>query len=137
MNSKLVLFKKVQLSFSGRLEKLKLPGWKNERVVGHFPSGRVLCVKPGDHASHWKKVEEVLSVVDTDLGFSEVGIRWPDKTKVFMFIADKKVVGLLLAETIDKAYRIIPNNGKIDQCNYHKCNAQRTRNQGELERGRN
>ena len=103
-------------ALSGRLAKLKLPGWKNERVVGHFPSGRVLCVKPGDHASHWRKVEEVLSVVDTDLGFSEVGIRWPDKTKVFMFIADKKVVGLLLAETIDKAYRIIPNNGKIFRC---------------------
>ena len=78
----------------------------------HFPSGRVLCVKPGDHATHWRKVEEVLAVVDADLGFSEVGIRWPDKTKVFMYIADKKVVGLLLAETIDQAYRIIPNNGK-------------------------
>ena len=92
---------------------MKLPGWKNERAVGHFPSGRVLCVKPGDHATHWRKVEEVLSVVDTDLGFSEVGIRWPDKTKVFMYVADKKVVGLLLAESIDKAYRILPNNGKI------------------------
>lgn len=95
----------------GRLEKLKLPGWKNERAVGHFPSGRVLCIKPGDHATHWRKVDEVLSVVDSDLGFSEVGIRWPDKTKVFMYVADKKVVGLLLAETIDRAYRIIPNNG--------------------------
>lgn len=58
--------------FSGRLDKLKLTGWKLERTVGHFPSGRVLCVKPGDHASHWKKVEEVLSIVDEDLGFSEV-----------------------------------------------------------------
>ena len=28
-------------------------------------------------------------------------------------MADKKVVGLLLAENIDKAYKIIPNNGKI------------------------
>lgn len=73
----------------------------------------MLCVKPGDHATHWRKVDEVLSVVDRDLGFSEVGIRWPDKTKVFMYIADKKVVGLLLAETIDRAYRIIPNNGNI------------------------
>ena len=73
----------------------------------------MLCVKPGDHATHWRKVDEVLSVVDSDLGFSEVGIRWPDKTKVFMYVADKKVVGLLLAETIDRAYRIIPNNGNI------------------------
>jgi len=106
---------------AGRLEKLKLLGWKNERAVGHFPTGRVLCVKPGDHLSHWKKVEEVLSVVDSDLGFSEVGIRWPEKTKVFMFVADKKVVGLLLSESIDKGYRIIANSdiettGKVYCC---------------------
>jgi len=105
----------------GRLDKLKLTGWKLERTVGHFPSGRVLCVKPGDHASHWKKVEEVLSIVDEDLGFSEIGIRYPDKTKVFLYVADKKVVGLLLAENIEKAYKIIPNNdveisGKVYCC---------------------
>ena len=58
-------------------------------------------------------MEEVLSVVDSDLGFSEVGIRWPEKTKVFMFVADKKVVGLLLSESIDKGYRIIANSGDI------------------------
>ena len=118
----IVIFAIINFFSVGRLEKLKLPGWKNERAVGHFPSGRVLCVKPGDHATHWRKVEEVLSVVDTDLGFSEVGIRWPDKTKVFMYVADKKVVGLLLAESIDKAYRIIPNNGKIQLTDLTNCN---------------
>ena len=55
-----------------RLDKLRFPGWKLERVVREFPAGRVVCVKPGDHSSHWRKVEEVLSVVDSDLGFSEV-----------------------------------------------------------------
>lgn len=29
---------------------------------------------------------------------------------MFLFLADKKVVGLLLAEEIDKGYRILPNN---------------------------
>jgi len=105
----------------GRLDTLKFPGWRNERKVGDFPAGRVVCVKPGDHATHWKKVTEILTVVDTDLGFSEVGIRWPDKTKVFLFIADKKVVGLLLAECIEKGFRILPNNdaegsGKVYCC---------------------
>ena len=54
-------------------------------------------------------------MVDADLGFSEVGIRWPDKTKVFLYIAEKKVVGVLLAECIEKGYRILPNNGKYEQ----------------------
>lgn len=106
---------------SGMMDKLKFSGWKIERVVGQFAAGRVVCVRPGDHISHWKKVEEALSVVDRDLGFSEVGIRWPDKTKVFMFVADKKIVGLLLAETIENGYQILPNkdaevSGKVYCC---------------------
>eukprot|EP00092_Neocalanus_flemingeri_P089456 GFUD01113206.1.p1 GENE.GFUD01113206.1~~GFUD01113206.1.p1 ORF type:complete len:736 (+),score=212.28 GFUD01113206.1:43-2208(+) len=106
---------------SGLLDKLKLPVWKTERVVGQFPAGRVLCVRPGDHGSHWKKVEEALSVVDRDLGFSEVGIRWPEKTKVFLFVADKKIVGFLLAESIEEGYKILPNKdsevtGKVYCC---------------------
>ena len=99
----------------GRLDTLKFTGWRNERKVGDFPAGRVICIKPGDHSAHWNKVNEILSVVDTDLGFSEVGIRWPDKTKVFLYIADKKVVGVLLAERIEKGFRMLPNNGKTSQ----------------------
>ena len=98
----------------GRLDTLKFPGWKTERKVGDFPAGRVVCIKPGDHSSHWRKVEDLLTVVDRDLGFSEVGIRWPDKTKVFLYIAEKKVVGVLLAERIEKGFRILPNNGKYN-----------------------
>ena len=97
----------------GRLDTLKFPGWKTERKVGDFPAGRVLCIKPGDHSTHWRKVEDLLTVVDRDLGFSEVGIRWPEKTKVFLYIAERKVVGVLLAERIEKGYRILPNNGKL------------------------
>jgi len=106
---------------SGLLDKLRMPPWKTERVVGQFAAGRVLCVRPGDHVSHWKKVEEALSVVDRDLGFSEVGIRWPDKTKVFLFVADKKIAGFLLAENIESGFMILPNkdsdvSGKVYCC---------------------
>ena len=87
-------------------EKLKMPPWKTERVVGQFHAGYVICVKPGDHESHWNKVKEVLSVVDKDLGFLDVGIRWPEQTKVYLYIADKKVVGFLLAESIASAFMI-------------------------------
>ena len=79
--------------------------------MGQFPNGSVLCVRPGDHSSHWRKVEEVLSIVDRDLGFSEVGIRWPDKTKVYMFVAEKKIVGVLLAEAVSSGYKILPKKG--------------------------
>jgi N-acetyltransferase len=78
-------------------------------VVGQFPEGgRVLCVRPGDDPRWWRKVEEALGVVDRDLGFSEVGIRAPDRTKAFLYVADKRIVGLLLAEQIPQGFRMLP-----------------------------
>lgn len=104
---------------SGLMEKLRYPVWKTERVVGQFPNGSVLCVRPGDHSSHWRKVEEVLSIVDRDLGFSEVGIRWPDKTKVYMFVAEKKIVGFLLAEAVSSGYKILPKKDTDSEKTYY------------------
>ena len=37
-----------------------------------------------------------------------MGIRAPDRTKIFLFVADKKIVGLLLAEQISQGFQIIP-----------------------------
>jgi len=98
-------------------ERLRFPGWKNERNCGAFPSGRIVMVQPGDPRHMWKKVEEVLTVVDRDLGFSEVGIRYPDKTKVFLYVQEKKVAGFLLAEEISNGYRVLKSDtGKVLMC---------------------
>jgi len=97
------------LQHTGLLERLKHQGWAKERVVATYPEGgRVISIRPGDDARWWKKAEDVLGIVDRDLGFSEVGIRAPDLTKIFLFIADKKIVGLLLAEQISQGFQIIP-----------------------------
>lgn len=95
---------------SGMLEKLNYGGWKHERAVGEFPCGRVIMVQPEDPIYMWRKVEDVLSIVDKDLGFSEVGIRAKHQTKAFLFIADRKVTGMLLAESVETGHRMIPNN---------------------------
>ena len=60
----------------------------------------MLFVRPGDDPRWWRKVEETLGVVDRDLGFSEGGIRAPDQSKTFLYVANKRIVGLLLAEQI-------------------------------------
>ena len=63
------------------IEKLKMPQWKTERVVGQFPVGYVICVKPGDHGSLWNKVKEG-GTVSCGQGFGPFGsgnqIRWPE-----------------------------------------------------------
>ena len=48
-----------------------------------------------------------------DLGFSEVGIRYPEKTKVFLFISEKKIAGFLLAESIEQGYRVMNQKRKF------------------------
>jgi hypothetical protein len=47
-----------------------------------------------------------------DLGFSEVGIRAQEQTKAFLFISQKQIVGLLLAETIQQGYRMVVSQGR-------------------------
>jgi len=90
-------------------DKLKYLGWRNERKCFEDLDGKILIVQPGDPKFMWKKVDDVLSVVDNDLGFADpCKIRNPDKSKVFMYVSDKKVVGFTLAESIDSGFRIIP-----------------------------
>jgi N-acetyltransferase len=89
--------------------KLKFITWRNERKCFEDLDGKILIVQPSDPKFMWKKVDDILSVVDKDLGFADPGkIRHPDKSKVFLYVCDKKVVGFTLAEAIEEAYRIIP-----------------------------
>jgi len=93
-------------------EKLKFIGWKKERKCFEDLDGRIVIVQPGDARHMWNKVNDVISVVDKDLGFSEPGkIRNPEKTKAFLYIIEKKVVGCTLAEAIDTGFRVIPEAG--------------------------
>ena len=59
-------------------------GWKKEKVIRRYSLGRyVIVIQPNDPAYCWNKVHSVLkNVVDNELGFSEIGIRNLDATKV-------------------------------------------------------
>jgi len=59
-------------------------GWKKERIIRRYNLGRyVIVIHPSDPAYCWNKVYSVLkNVVDNELGFSEIGIRNLDATKV-------------------------------------------------------
>ena len=49
----------------------------------------------------------------------QVGIRSPDSTKVFLYVADKKIVGLLLAERVAQGYRILPPTEGLLNSSWH------------------
>ncbi|XP_068245904.1 N-acetyltransferase ESCO2 [Palaemon carinicauda] len=90
---------------------LKFSGWKNENLVRELDElgGRVVMVTSKDPPHFWKKVEEVLTVVDTELGFIEGTNIVRESSRVFMYILDRKVVGFLVGERIEKANRVIPS----------------------------
>ena len=69
----------------------------------------------GQDSPHWwQKVEEVREVVDNELGFTENSIRTREHTKVFLYVMERRVVGCLIAEKINKAYRVVPQEPKSE-----------------------
>lgn len=60
-----------------------LQGWDHERVALRIPGkdDRVICVLPGDSNSHLRKVQEVVKVMEQELGLSE-GWLWQKHCKV-------------------------------------------------------
>jgi len=86
---------------------IKFNGWKNENVVFNFndvskKGGRILEIRSSEK-SHWKFAKNVLKVVDNQLNFAaRNSIRDENNSKIYLCIADDRVVGLLLAEYLEK-----------------------------------
>ncbi|XP_050735189.1 N-acetyltransferase ESCO2-like isoform X2 [Eriocheir sinensis] len=105
---------------------LRHNGWKREnlaRDLDHL-GGRVLVVSSQDSQSWWQKVEEVREVVDNELGFSENSIKTRENTKVFLYVLERQVVGCLIAEKINKAYRVVPQQPRQEDSGRLVCCSQ-------------
>ncbi|XP_018009730.1 N-acetyltransferase ESCO2 isoform X2 [Hyalella azteca] len=100
-------------SYHNRVTKaLAYTNWKKERRISTIDShgGRSILVTSDDPHYFWRKVEDVLAVVDEELGFAESkGIAKDRNTKAVLYVTNSKVVGLLIAEPIDEAYKVIPD----------------------------
>lgn len=98
------------------LEGIKYVGWKRERVVAEFWDGKIVLVLPRDPSYAIKKVEDVQELVDLELGFQQIVPMCPDKTKTFLFIDEKRVVGCLIAEPIKQAFRVLSEPSATKEC---------------------
>ncbi|KYN22512.1 N-acetyltransferase ESCO1 [Trachymyrmex cornetzi] len=96
----------AHLNYHNSIRTLKFHGWKNERVILEDPfiSSRIILIEPHDPKQHWKKVLEILVVVDRDLGL------------IFLYIREKSVLGVLVAEHIETAFRMIPELIELNCC---------------------
>ncbi|NXX60586.1 ESCO2 acetyltransferase, partial [Scopus umbretta] len=94
------------------LEALRYVGWKKERVVAEFWDGKIVLILPNDPKYAVKKAEDVREIVDNELGFKQISLSCPAKTKIYLFVSNEKmVVGCLVAESITQAFRVLSEPG--------------------------
>ncbi|XP_063186847.1 N-acetyltransferase ESCO2 [Chroicocephalus ridibundus] len=96
------------------LEALRYVGWKKERVVAEFWDGKIVLILPNDPKYAVKKAEDVREIVDNELGFKQVSLSCPAKTKIYLFVSNEKmIVGCLVAESIKQAFRVLSEPGAM------------------------
>ncbi|XP_063218363.1 N-acetyltransferase eco isoform X2 [Bacillus rossius redtenbacheri] len=106
----------AHLNYHNSKQALRFLGWKHERLVATHGAGRILAVHPGDPKSWWKKVTEVLEVVDRDLGYADGGSGLDIQgSKVFLYVEGRSVVGCLVAQPVSEAHRLQVAAG-LDTC---------------------
>ncbi|NXD32059.1 ESCO2 acetyltransferase, partial [Spelaeornis formosus] len=77
--------------------------WKQERVVAEFWDGKILLILPGDPKYALRKVQEVLAVVDSELGFPAHAGIFPEHSRVYLFLSPtRSVLGCLVAHSISQ-----------------------------------
>lgn len=108
----------LHLNFHNSFNILKFRGWKDENVVSEIlewgPNGRIIVVDIADNKRKWDRVQELMQMVDTELGFPNIEI--PLNSVVYLAIAQNTVIGVCVAHHRTTAHRMIPNDSGSDVC---------------------
>ena len=84
-------------------------------------------MRPGDPKRHWEKADAVREVVDAALGIAVGPLRQPSASEAYLMVAEKRVVGFLLAEPLEATdklersflrgeSRVVASPGKVSEC---------------------
>jgi N-acetyltransferase len=84
-------------------------GWKNERNVKRIKEDKIVEIRSNDSKIHLKKVEELVDLVNEQLGYSGKSSKF-DKIYIYVDGKSKKVVGCLFAERIELANKLKEND---------------------------
>ena len=88
-------------------------GFKRERCVARFGEERILEIRQDDLGGR-KKVEEVKMIADRELGFATTVNKDGDGSDAmtsYIYIAKKRIVGLLSVKRIERAYPLLADTG--------------------------
>uniref|UniRef100_A0A1B6DY63 N-acetyltransferase domain-containing protein n=2 Tax=Clastoptera arizonana TaxID=38151 RepID=A0A1B6DY63_9HEMI len=106
--------------YHSNFQTLRHLGWKNENIVGCFQNDRIIMVSHTDSKSWLNKTENVLKVVDKDLGFAISQPLPSIKFKAFFYISEKTIVGCLFAIPLTEANKMHISNSEVDLCSKEK-----------------
>ncbi|CAO3674817.1 unnamed protein product [Umbelopsis ramanniana] len=95
---------------------MKYTGYKGERVVQICDlTSRIVMVGSGSSKHELRKLGQILYHVNTELSSPVITPEHLMYCKTFIYIGDKKqVLGCLVAEPIEFAYKVTPSTSKLD-----------------------
>ncbi|XP_061344195.1 protein CHROMOSOME TRANSMISSION FIDELITY 7 [Gastrolobium bilobum] len=87
---------------------IQFRGWTSERVIPipnpSVKQGRIVLVLETDPSAHRNKVEEVVKMMEIDLGSGWI---LHELCKVYMFVSVQRIIGCLIAEPIEEAFKVV------------------------------
>lgn len=104
----------IHENYHNSLHILRFPGWSNEPVVANVPewdvSGRVLAIGMTANQHKLQKVQEVLAVMDRELGYVEP-CQLVLGSVVYLAIAKGTILGVCVAQPLQHANRLLTIEG--------------------------
>nr|XP_019548585.2 N-acetyltransferase eco [Aedes albopictus] len=104
----------IHENYHNSLHILRFPGWGSEAVIAHVPewdvSGRVLAVGMTANQNKLHKVQEVLGVVDRELGYVEP-CQLVLGSVVYLAVARGTILGICVAQPLQHANRLLTIEG--------------------------
>ncbi|RDX74221.1 Protein CHROMOSOME TRANSMISSION FIDELITY 7, partial [Mucuna pruriens] len=93
---------------------IQFRGWTRETVIPlpGVEAGRIILVAENDPSSHRKKVQEVVRMMEIELGNEWI---LHDLCKVYLFVSLHRVVGCLVAEPIEKAFKVVSGSADSEK----------------------
>ncbi|TYK25316.1 protein CHROMOSOME TRANSMISSION FIDELITY 7 [Cucumis melo var. makuwa] len=85
---------------------IQFKGWTRERVIDtpSVEGGRILLVLDSDPSAHKNKVEEVVKMMEKELGSGWILHK---NYQAYLFVLSQRIVGCLVVEPITKAYKVV------------------------------
>ncbi|CAG9834421.1 unnamed protein product [Diabrotica balteata] len=111
----------MHLNYHSAQHILRFQGWKNEKIVANFQqNGRILQILPGDSKIWWKKVSDLMHVINQDIGCYDVDISL-ENCQAFLYIKKKEIAGCLIATAKSEGYKLVsPVDNEVDVCSETK-----------------